>query len=320
MAYQAFKAGVRLSFAACATVVLASAAQADNIRYVSANGNNANNCTLPAPCRTLQRGITATPERGELRVLDSGSYGLGGFINKSMTITGNGHTVVLGSPIVINQAPATVALRSLVLNGQGSTTRGIEIVAAKSVHIENCVVHAFTQHGVFLNGANAKVNFLDSIARDNGIRGVYVSAAVGTFPALIIDNGRFENNGNSGVYLLGGSAAITRSVATGNLLGIVSDGAEIMVERSVAAYNSSAGYSLTNGGQMTLDASQAHDNAPFGLVVESGGTARVSNSVFVNNGHGISNLSGTVLTRQNNTVSGNGGTQTDGTLTPLGGI
>lgn len=318
MAYQAFKAGVALSFAACATVVLASAAQADNIRYVSANGNNANNCTLPAPCRTLQRGITATPERGELRVLDSGSYGLGGFINKSMTITGNGHTVVLGNPIVINQAAATVALRSLVLNGQGSTTRGIEIVAAKSVHIENCVIHAFTQHGVFLNGANSKVFFLDSVARDNGSRGIFVSG-FGTSARLTIDNGRFEENTNSGVYVLGGSATITRSVANGNALGFVSDNAEVMVERSVAAYNNSAGYSLTNSGQMTLDASQAHDNVPFGLVVESGGTARVSNSVFVNNGHGISNLGGTVLTRQNNTVSGNGGTQTDGTLTPLGG-
>jgi len=318
MAYQAFKAGVRLSFAACATVVLASAAQADNIRYVSANGNNANNCTLPTPCRTLQRGITATPERGELRVLDSGSYGLGGFINKSMTITGNGHTVVLGNPIVINQATATVALRSLMLNGQGSTTRGIEIVAAKSVHIENCVIHAFTQHGVFLNGANSKVFFLDSVARDNGLRGIFVSG-FGTSARLTIDNGRFEENLNSGVYVLGASAAITRSVANGNALGFVSDGAEVMVERSVAAFNNSAGYSLLNGGQMTLDASQAHDNVPFGLVVESGGTARVSNSVFVNNGHGISNLSGTVWTRQNNTVSGNGGTQTDGTLTPLGG-
>jgi hypothetical protein len=56
-----------------------------------------------------------------------------------------------------------------------------------------------------------------------------------------------------------------------------------------------------------------------GLGVASG-SARISNSVMTQNSDfGIFNPTGTVLTRQNNTVSGNGA-DVSGTLTPLGGV
>ena len=63
---------MRVPFAMLAVVVVWSTpvAAADNIRYVSTTGNNANTCTLSAPCRSLQRGINVTPANGELRILN----------------------------------------------------------------------------------------------------------------------------------------------------------------------------------------------------------------------------------------------------------
>ncbi|MPZ55877.1 MAG: hypothetical protein GEU91_05115, partial [Rhizobiales bacterium] len=96
-----------------AAVVCSTAAQAadDNTRYISITGNNANPCTLAKPCRSLQRGMVATPAGGEIRILDSGAYGNNATVRKSLTISGNGNTVYLGSPITVDKAGAVVALR-----------------------------------------------------------------------------------------------------------------------------------------------------------------------------------------------------------------
>lgn len=138
-----------LTLVACATAAYSSAAQAvDNTRYISITGNDASDCTLAAPCRNLPRGKNSTPAGGELRILDSGDYGNSGTVNKSLTISGNGNTVFLRNPIIIDNANAVVTLRGLTLNGQGTIANGISIVAAAVVHIENCVVHNFSQDGI----------------------------------------------------------------------------------------------------------------------------------------------------------------------------
>src|SRR5262245_51526848 len=99
-----------LTIAACA-IAASSAQAADDTRYVSITGSDANACTLAAPCHTLQRGIDATPAGGELRVRDSGFYGSNATVSKSMTISGNGNTIFLDASIVIDDADAAVTLR-----------------------------------------------------------------------------------------------------------------------------------------------------------------------------------------------------------------
>ena len=147
---------------------------ADNIRYISITGNNAAPCTLAAPCRTLQRGINTTPVGGELRILDSGSFGTNATVNRSMTITGNGNTVLLNTPLTINAEGAVVALRGLTLDGQGAATDGISVPVAATVHIEDCVVHGFTDDGIVVAGADARALIVDSTLRDNGDVGLLV--------------------------------------------------------------------------------------------------------------------------------------------------
>lgn len=87
---------------------------------------------------------------------------------------------------------------------------------------------------------------------------------------------------------------------------------------TTAEHNGDDGYKVYSG-QMTLQHSVSRGNER-GLRVEESGTARISSSVVTSNGAGLSIESGaTLLTRQNNTVSGNA-TDVSGVLTLLAGI
>ena len=310
-----------LTGVACATVAIATAAQAGHVRYISTTGSNANPCTLAKPCKTLQRGINRTPVRGELRILASGDYGSNGNIGKSITISGNGNTVTIINPITVNKASATVVLRGLALNGRASADHGIRIIAARTVHVERCVVYGFPGRGIRDQSAG-NLFILDSIFRNNGNQGlsIFASGAV----TVTVDNSRFENNqGGMQIGSNGGSidVAINRTVVAGNTGdGIeVTSGARVIITRTVAAHNSGAGYATSTGSQLTIESSAAHNNTN-GLVANANTNTRISASVFVNNVTGINNNGGTVLTRGNNTASGNTNADTVGTLIALPGV
>jgi hypothetical protein len=305
-----------LSFALLlgAAMTYSAAHAADNTRYVSITGKNANPCTLAQPCKTLQRGIAMTPAGGEVQILESGFYGNLANINKSLTITGNGNTVYLGGVLTINNAGATVALRNLILDGQDTIATGISIAAAASVHIDRCVVHGFTQTGIRSTAAGTAVFVSDSVSRNN-VNGLDVSGA----SRLTIDNSRFENNSNQGAIVSGGPATIRGSTSSGNgSNGFNLFNASVSVLSTVASQNASAGFSV-QGGAVTVESSVAHENF-FGLSVFGGGTARVSNSTFTENNTGLSNTGSTLQTRENNTVRGNTANDTSGTLTVIGGV
>ncbi len=280
---------MRVPFAMLAVAVVCSthALAADNIRYVSTTGANANACTLAAPCRTFQRGINTTPTGGELRILDSGDYGVNANVNRSMTISANGHTVILGNPITIN-GDAVVALRGLVLNGQGTTQSGIVILTAIAVHIERCVIHDF--FGIGINSNSSELFVIDTIARDNNNSGLVATAA-----GLTIDNSHFQNNRLDGVLVGNGSGHAT-------------------INRSTASGNGSNGIRVVDGSIITVNATMAVQNAFAGLRLLTGTTARISNSTFTgNNSKGIDNA-GTVRTLGNNVVDGNTNDVVGGTV------
>ena len=290
---------------------------ADNTRYVSITGKNANPCTLPQPCKTLQRGIVMTMAGGEVQILESGFYGNLANINKSLTITGNGNTVYLGGVLTVNNAGATVTLRNLVLDGQGTVAIGISIAAATAVHIERCLVHRFTVDGINATATGVVLNILDSISRDNGNIGFNIVGAGAS--QVTIDNSRFERNAGAGVGIQSGRAAISRSIASRNLHGIFAQGGTISVASSTSAYNVSTGFGASGGGAITIESSVSHGNVS-GVLANSGNTIRISNSTISNNTTGIFN-NGTVETRENNTVRGNGANVAgSNALTPIDGI
>ena len=314
---------VRSTMGAVASLILglafANDVQAHEVRFVASYGSNTNLCTRDAPCATLQRGINRTPAGGELIILDSGDYGNNGTINKSITISAVGVTATLGGGMTIDATDATVVLRGLRLNGEGVGGNGIDIVtgATVHVHIDHCEIDGYDV-GINVNTeAYPTLSVANSVVRNNGTYGLYFRT--GTPGQLIVDHSRFEHNDGNGIRIEGGGASITRTVAAGNgLIGfIVSFGAKANISWTTAEHNGFDGYS--SSGHMTLEQSVARGNARYGLVVsQSPGTAVVSGSAFTNNGTGIFQEFGTILSRGNNTVSGNT-TDVSGSLTPLGG-
>jgi len=220
------------AMAALAAVSIPAVHAADSTRFVSTTGKNSNNCTLAAPCRSLQHGVDVTPAGGELRILDSGFYGANAVIRKSMSIIGNGHTIYLNRPIVINDASAIVVLRSLVLSGQGTVQDGVRITDASAVHIERSVIYRFVRHGMFAPATNLSLFVLDSVVRDNGANGL-ITAGNGSV-RLTVDNSRFTNNGGAGISLTKGHSTIHRSTLSGNERGLSATGCNVTIMSTVA--------------------------------------------------------------------------------------
>jgi hypothetical protein len=291
---------------------------ADNTRYVSITGNNANACTLAAPCRTLQVGINRTPAGGELRILDSGFYGNNATIEKSLTISANGNTVYLSNPIVINQAGVVVTLRALVLDGQGTVDDGIRAVTARAVSIERCTIQRFTQEGIQAAFGPLALFITDSTVRDNSKNGLFM--ATGGNSLLSIDNSHFDHNGSftgtgggTAITMQVPRATISRSTISGNNAGLVAlTGTVVSIVSTVASNNFvGGGFNANAGSKMILEASTASGNN-HGLNVDSGATVLMSNSTISGNlCCGIVNQ-GTVETRKNNTLRGNAGSPVAG--------
>jgi hypothetical protein len=287
-------------------IVGADHAQAHRVRFIASTGSDANNCTRTAPCLTLQRGIDRSVAGSELIVLDSGDFGDGATIDKSITISAIGVSATIGGSITINGAGVTVALRGLRLNGAGAAADGIAIVDAAAVHIVDCEVQNFTNHGIaaIVVGSPTKLFVSGSVSRNNGFEGLVFLAGAGG--ALTVDNSRFEGNAGSGLDVQFSEARITRTVAAGNgTYGILQLGGTTNVIWTVAAHNGLEGYALFSGGQMTLDHSVARGNLT-GLRVEDGSRARISLCEVTNNGTGLLAATGSkILTRKNNTVWSN---------------
>ncbi len=108
-----------------------------------------------APCKTFAGAISKTAAGGEIDALDPGGFGTL-TVTKAVTIDGGGGQVasVLASGTIgfnINAgANDTVTLRNLRINGAGTTlgTKGMNILNAGTVEVQNCVIENFSQFGI----------------------------------------------------------------------------------------------------------------------------------------------------------------------------
>lgn len=161
-----------------AICLIASPAAAQASRtWVSGVGDDANPCSRTAPCKTFAGAISKTAAGGEISVLDPGGFGAV-TITKSISIVAEGSEggilASLTNGVTINSATAVVYLRGLIIEGKGDGLNGVNIVAAKNVVIENCVVRGFRAAGP-ANGAavkatgTAKVTVVRSTLADNRV-------------------------------------------------------------------------------------------------------------------------------------------------------
>jgi hypothetical protein len=274
-------------------------------QFVASNGVNSASCTRTAPCATLSQALINAAPNDTIVCVDTVSSS-GVIIDKSIDIDCSGaHSVVrdgfivdasifISIPVSAKDTLRTVRLRGISINGADGNTKfspkGIHIVSAAVVSIEDCVVSDVQQQGILdeRTGGQTRLYITDSIIRNNGGPGIVAAAAATGIVAL--DNVRSENN----LYGI--------AVATGN---------NVSISRSVFTGNSSAGVEGDAGAQVVVDNSTiTHNN----IGVQSASSVRMSNNNIAFNNTAISGVSGTF---GNNRFSGNG---TIGTgPTPLGG-
>jgi hypothetical protein len=194
---------VRLTFRVVLFVsvmlMLASFTQAQASRtWVSGVGDDVNPCSRTAPCKTFAGAISKTAMGGEIDLLDPAGAG-SVTITKSITLDGTGSLSSIlaagtsGININITDAKDTakaVRLRGLSINGIGTGTNGINIVAANSVTIEDSVVDGFTVNGINVNSGTAFV-------RNTSIRNNAVGISVGTGATAGLANVSLVFNGTS---------------------------------------------------------------------------------------------------------------------------
>src|SRR6185312_11312246 len=171
-------------FLACGLLLLGLApTYAQTRTWVSGNGNDANPCSLTAPCKTFAGAISKTTAGGEISVLDSGGYGAL-TITKSISIvasSGEGSILVSGTNAININAGVNdvVSLHGIFFEGAGTGINAISITSAKQVHIRNCYIRDFLAAAGAAIRVAPTVNtvnvFVSDCSMSNNARGVAVA-------------------------------------------------------------------------------------------------------------------------------------------------
>ena len=269
-------------------VTLSAAAEAQATRtWVSGVGDDANPCSRTAPCKTFAGAISKTATGGEINVLDPGGFG-GVTITKAITISSEGFeagVLVSGTNAIIINAPntANVVLRGLDIEGLGTGLAGIKVLAAGSVHVENCTINAFTQFGIDFVPTSAtthtaQLHVSNSIIRNNTANNsgaIRVKPGTNTSAVAMIENTQLRNsfqglrvedkskvtakhvtaasNATAGFIAVGATSAanlnLAHCVAIGNANGVKADVgfATILVSDSMIAGNTTGLNTLAGG-------------------------------------------------------------------------
>jgi hypothetical protein len=288
------------------TCAFASLANAQATRtWVSGVGDDANPCSRTAPCKTFAGAISKTANCGEIDALDPGGFGAV-TITKSITIDGTGTLAGILASLttgVIVNATATdvITIRGLTINGACNGIRGMNILQAKTVNVEDCVIFRFANEGILVNETSAlNLNVKNSTIRDNvgdGISLTTNSATLAVTATLL--HVSLIGNGN-GLHARNGSRVTARnSVFSNNTSnGIFADAtaagtnglANVFVWDSQISMNGGNGVRAGNAGNLgvsgvTINQNIIDRNVANGVLVSTGGVVNTfSNNSMLGNG------------------------------------
>jgi hypothetical protein len=180
---------LRTSALLAVTFLFVSGVQAQASRtWVSGLGDDQNSCSRAAPCKTFAGAIQKTLAGGEITAIDAGGFGTV-IITKAITIDGTGVAAGIlaqqGSGITINIQPRhsrpnfdrAVRIRGLSINGVGTGSNGINVIAATKVTVEDCVIDGFTADGINVQAGRLFVN--NTTIRNNDGTGINVVGGSG---------------------------------------------------------------------------------------------------------------------------------------------
>jgi hypothetical protein len=295
-------------------VAFASIAQAQASRtWVSGVGDDANPCSRTAPCKTWAGAISKTAACGEIDALDPGGFGAV-TITKSITLDGSGtFASILASlvnGIVINAAATDViTIRGLSINGFCNGINGINILQAKTVNVEDCVIFRFnTGNGITVNEtSDLALNVRNSVIRDNTLDGINTFTSGGTVK-VTLDRVSLTGNGN-GIHARQTSRVVADycNFSNNTTNGVFADAtagvSTIRVWNSDISVNGGNGVRAGNAGGGTsgveIGQNQINNNTGNGVLVGTGGAVDTftNNSI---NGNGTNGCPGC-----NNVAPGN---------------
>src|SRR5262245_33934136 len=207
--------------------------------WVSGAGDDANNCSRTAPCKTFSGAVSKTVDGGIVNCLDSGGFGFV-TITKSITIdcggTFGGIVAASTSGVTVNGDGVVVTLRNLSIDGVGTGQIGVNFVNGSALHIESCRIWGFR------SGPAVGIHF----APPSGVTGeLYVS------DSAISDSGNVEANGGILIRPLstgGARVLLERVQVKNNTSGIrvdstaqTANGITVTVSDSVSAGNTNDG-------------------------------------------------------------------------------
>jgi nitrous oxidase accessory protein NosD len=265
----------------CAVFIMAlsSFAQAQAIRtWVSGLGNDANPCSLTAPCKTYAGAISKTAVHGEISTLDPGGYGAV-TVTKSVTIEGtqgagygsmlfsqtSGVTINFDNFTAVGESQKSVRLRNLNLNGSGGADptkfglRGVRITGGTlatgtEVFIEDCVIDGATVNpgrGIEDTRAGGGHLFItNTTIRNMSGAGITASPSTGNnAPKVTIAGSRIHNCAFGVAFSNGIKASIYDTVITGNTTAVFTDATtgtpEIAVDHCLVS-NNGTGFSASS--------------------------------------------------------------------------
>ena len=279
-----------------------SIAQAQASRtWVSGVGDDANPCSRTAPCKTWAGAISKTAACGEIDALDPGGYGAV-TITKSITLDGTGTMASilasLTTGITINALSTDViTIRGISINGACNGIRGINVLQAKTVNVEDCVIFRFAGPGIQVTEtSDLNLNIRNTVIRDNTGDGINATTSHASLRVRgTLEHVNLTGNAN-GLHARSGSSFTARnSVFSNNTTnGIFCDAAGavfagVSVWDSQISGNGGNGVRAGNAGNLggsgvQIGQNQIDNNVGNGVLVSTNGVVNTftNNSILAN--------------------------------------
>jgi hypothetical protein len=201
MRHHAFIANLMGAAMALAFAVTAQAL--NNRSFVAMTGDDANNCSAGAYCRTFTAALAVTNPGGEIVVVDSGGYGAA-TISQPVVITAIGIdasiTATSGNALTINTT-GDVTITGLNLHGEGTGSSGVEVFAVGFLRLYNMQIENFASFGIDFS-VNGNLAVYDSKITDSGLDGL---AANNASAKVYVQNTAFDHNAGFGALANGGA-------------------------------------------------------------------------------------------------------------------
>jgi len=302
-----FRLTLKLVAIAIFTFAFASMAQAQASRtWVSGVGDDANPCSRTAPCKTWAGAISKTAACGEIDALDPGGYGAV-TITKSVTLDGTGTfasiLASLTTGITVNAASTDViTIRGISINGFCNGLRAMNILQAKTVNIEDCVMFRFAGPGILVNESNdLQLNIRNTVVRDNTGAGLDLNTTSGLLKASLFHVSLTGNNhglqAKNNTRVIANNCVFSNNTTNGVFADATSGVATIRVWNSLISTNGGNGVRAGNAGGggsgVEIGQNQIDNNTGNGVLIGTGGLVETfgNNSIRSNGTDGCAGCS-----------------------------